>query len=567
MDVLHPEKLLALAKAPEGQDEFDEWCQQGDILPFLEADSADEFVLIYASLDHVFIHSLLVPQHVTLEENGEDLRGWSSDPFSGWGLVASQDDIWIEKPCQSAGCETLKAATQIIFGRDFKGHADKRTYFEVNQEITQVLDLHYMTERDAWCKLDKHGDIEECIKQIQFEGGRVIVAKPAVLDKYCAVSRTKLLRMFDFTRYRRGRFPGWGDGRYEKILPARPGIAVWLTVQPGVGSYSRGIQFVEPQRTPLSVREEIWGLNDEEDRDYASFIAQDLKNKRIEEISCAPGATVNYFTKSDLPFELSPAYFRPEVLSKYKADRQKYSLQDRSITCRGAWHLETYDINQAGQVHTYLVYLRRLPYEEQLHWKQYNEAPKSGISERAFATDFEGQWYDEYDPLPALKNRLRGLIKSSCPWWTLPDPEQLDGVHYPVTESRDEWANELLVLDQLLVEGLVQKWLKKKAIDLGQKPSATMRQLKLLGLCLVGMGFEEDHAYEIMSPFHELHKLRSLLRGHRWGTDATNASKRVLKDFGDFKRHFASLCQRCDESLELIIAGFAEHESCWEGGN
>lgn len=140
-------------------------------------------------------------------------------------------------------------------------------------------------------------------------------------------------------------------------------------------------------------------------------------------------------------------------------------------------------------------------------------------------------------------------------------------MHYPVTESRDEWANELLVLDQLLVEGLVQKWLKKKAIDLGQKPSATMRQLKLLGLCLVGMGFEEDHAYEIMSPFHELHKLRSLLRGHRWGTDAANASKRVLKDFGDFKRHFASLCQRCDESLELIIAGFAEHESCWEGGN
>ena len=109
-----------------------------------------------------------------------------------------------------------------------------------------------------------------------------------------------------------------------------------------------------------SVRSEIWGAHDEE-REHTSFIAQDWKNKRIAEISCAPGATANYFTESDLPFELSPAYFRPEVLSKYKADSQKYTLQDRSITCRGAWHLKTYDINEAGQVHTYLVYLRQLP--------------------------------------------------------------------------------------------------------------------------------------------------------------------------------------------------------------
>ena len=61
------------------------------------------------------------------------------------------------------------------------------------------------------------------------------------------------------------------------------------------------------------------------------------------------GQTANYFTQSDLPFEMSPAFFHPEVLTRYKSDSDKYTLQDRSISCRGAWHLQTYDINDAGQ--------------------------------------------------------------------------------------------------------------------------------------------------------------------------------------------------------------------------
>ena len=88
-----------------------------------------------------------------------------------------------------------------------------------------------------------------------------------------------------------------------------------------------------------------------EAKQYESFIAYDLKNGVVEEISCAPGATANYFTKSDLPFEITPAFFRPEVLQRYKSDPTKYTLEERSISCRGTWSLQTYDINEAGQVH------------------------------------------------------------------------------------------------------------------------------------------------------------------------------------------------------------------------
>lgn len=140
-----------------------------------------------------------------------------------------------------------------------------------------------------------------------------------------------------------------------------------------------------------------------EPKQYASFLTQDWKNKRLTEVSCAPDAMASYFVKdSPLPFETSPVFFNGAVLDKYIADPEKYSLEPRSISCRNAWHLQTYDVNTDGQVHTYLKYLGDLPYSEQLYWKAFNERPKSPISRRAFKTDFEGQWCDDPDPLRNL---------------------------------------------------------------------------------------------------------------------------------------------------------------------
>ena len=90
-------------------------------------------------------------------------------------------------------------------------------------------------------------------------------------------------------------------------------------------------------------------------------------------------------------------------------------VKDRSIRARNSWYLETYDINEVGQVHTYLIYLSRLPYEEQLYWKSFNEAPTAPISKRAFATDFQGEFYGEYDPLSSLRYALREFTSKKCP--------------------------------------------------------------------------------------------------------------------------------------------------------
>src|SRR5699024_5751850 len=108
-----------------------------------------------------------------------------------------------------------------------------------------------------------------------------------------------------------------------------------------------------------------------------------------------------------------PAFFRAEVLHRFKADPEKYSLEVRSISCRNTWNLKTFDINEAGQVHTYIGYLADLPYEEQLYWQAFNEWPKGSISERAFQTDIIGDFYLKHEPLGALKQTISKLDAAS----------------------------------------------------------------------------------------------------------------------------------------------------------
>jgi hypothetical protein len=185
---------------------------------------------------------------------------------------------------------------------------------------------------------------------------------------------------------------------------------------------------------------------------------------------------------------MSPVFFRSEVLMRYKADTEKYELRDRSIYCRGTWSLQTYDINDAGQVHTYLRYLRDLPYNEQLYWQAFNEWPKDGLSKRAIRTDFMGEFHDEYDSLNAVKRKVAMLDKSPPEWWDPRGEALAMALLYPVTMSQAEWANEILGLDQLVGEGFRPKPLRAMVAKSGRKVDNSWGPFKLIEECLLGYG-------------------------------------------------------------------------------
>ncbi len=556
MDLYTTDKIYSFGLEPENEIDFEHWTSQKGVVDYLEHEAKDEYIIIYASLPHTFIYSVFIPNVERNEKEIEDLKEWDCDPYSLWGARYSSR---IEHSLSDSRSKILSAGEQIVFGRSFEVINNDKSYYELNQKLVHALGIHYVEENDAWCKLDEQGGVVDVFKVLEIndryprnQTGIIIYAKREELSKYVNIEDLTLIRMFDFTRCKSDEFVSWDNNCESKEFGNSTSVYGSLSITPGIGSYSRGFQLVD-----LSVPKEQSGgiFSDEEYKKYCSYIAYDWKSKTIKEISCHPDCWVNQFTESNLPYDITPAFFNPEVLLKYKNYREKYKLGDRSINCRGSWHLETFDVNAAGQVHTYLVYLSRLPYKEQLQWKQYNEAPKAPLSERAFITDIKGEWDEIDDPLLSLKQKLNNLYDERAPWWTLRDEDALDKVHYPHTTSMDEWANEILNLDQLLIEGLNKKWLSKKAEDLGCEFNEKDGTLNLLEVILVALDLEEKHVKKIMEPFRVVHKLRSI-KAHTSRTKAEIARKNALKEHGSFKKHFENICVDCDKSVGIITEEF-----------
>lgn len=555
-------RLIAISKAPIEREAFEAWLKMDDLLAFMRNNALESEFVIYASTGRVFMDSVIVPSASVNPTDIDDVMSWNSPLSSSWGISVTfgkPATVSIVPPGRGTGSKTLDGGEALVFGRSFEGRVGNKSYYEVPQKFTQLFDLHWLEDRSAFCRINKYGDIEDIIRVIRIPargteyGGTIITFTREVLDDYLILADSVIARMFDFTCFRSGDFSGWSDN-HDVRYTRSPNLFYRSHIEPGHASYMRGEQIVGALANRDAVLKRYSSFGEPEDREYASFIAWDWKNKTVREISSAPGETANYFTESQLPFEVSPAFFRPEVLSKYKADTEKYQLQDRSISCRGAWHLQAYDFNEAGQVHTYIVYLRSLPYEEQLYWKAHNELPKGGISKRACTTDFEGTWDQTYEPLSSLKAVLREWNRAQVPWWELRSEDLPDHVHYPVTDSHNEWANEILSLDQLVVEGFETKWLRSLAQRLGKTPDPAMQSLGLLEQCLVALGYPDDVAEKIVAPLKRAHYLRSKMKGHASGDEAILIRKQSLADHGSYKAHYRVLAGQVDESIRSIEA-------------
>jgi hypothetical protein len=357
------EALHQISIAPLEKEAFNAWLEAKDAVAFLTDNAQQDEFVVYAGVEHTFIHAILVPASLMNPPDIDDLLSWSFNPFSSWGTWITFNEprsVSISPPLDHTGSKTLDQGEQLVFGRAFEGRVADKNYFEILQKFVHLFDLHFLLERNAYCRLDKYGDIEDVIRIIKVagerdeSGGTVITFKRDLLDQYMALTDSVIARTYDFTRLRFSHFGGWSN-RSNPQYTIDGDLFYRSIVEPGHASYMRGCQIVRPlMAKEIIIRRLAHG--DEEERKYASFVAYDWKNRVIREVSSAPGDTANYFTKSDLPFELSPAFFRPEVLAKYKSDSEKYRFEGRSISCRGAWHLQTYDINDAGQVHTYIVY-------------------------------------------------------------------------------------------------------------------------------------------------------------------------------------------------------------------
>jgi hypothetical protein len=440
------EAIVNRDDVPENPQAFSEWIQAEVHLSFLRQNARADELVIYASGKYTFINAVAVANDRLTPIDREDLMGWSFNPYTSIASYVTgggRDDVWVERGLSGTGTKTLKDALQLIFGRTFEGWSGPgRNYYELHQEYAHLADIHWRPEMRAYCRFDEHGDLDPVVSVTSREdkGSNMALVsfKWEPLEEYLAVSDASLLRMFGFTLLRRSGFSGWSN---EPTLEFQESDHFFYRrkVMPGYAAYTRGVQIIRPRRAKEAI---FTGITDrlfgQKNKEYVEFIAYDWRNSRVAKISTDPSATTNYFNAqgNSLPFELSPVFFRPEVLLKYKADRDKYTVGERDVSCRAAWHLEAIDVNEAGQVHAYICYLHRLPYAEQLHWLSFNEPPKASISKRAIINDFENQFVTFMEPLRKVMSIVGRWHDEKVAWWTLRDEKLLERVNTPLTASR-----------------------------------------------------------------------------------------------------------------------------------
>ena len=125
-------------------------------------------------------------------------------------------------------------------------------------------------------------------------------------------------------------------------------------------------------------------------------------------------------------------------------------------------------------------------------------------------------------------------------------------LHYPVTDSPEEWAGELLILDQLLFEGLERSYFKTKAESLACTVDPRWNALRLIKEIMVTAGVDQNEVDAIVGPLQELHELRSKMKGHASGQEAKKIRIQLIKVHGSLKKHFSALIESCDHAVSLI---------------
>ncbi len=554
------DQLIQISRLPDVDRQS--WLENAEAsIDFLKSNFCSDELILYASGPHVLIHGVLVPTIAVSPPDHNDLKNAFIPADDSWCIQRSfgGDEghrVYLEPPLSSYGCNSMRGGEKLIFTRAFHGVDSVEPQIEISQKLVHALGLYFVPERHAYCRLDQNGDIESIIRihksetDDPWQGIQVVTILSKDIATYMALTEYSLVSKFDFTRFSPGNFSGWNSAK-EKTFKADD-LYYHSRAITKHASYANGWMILRTQLTEAMLVDEWKAEKDESTNEYASFKIFDRKNKRQVETSCSPNHIVNYFTDSDLPWEISPAFFKPEVLTKYKSDKEKYTFGDRNITCRNSWHLKTYDINEEGQVHTYIGYLANLPYEEQLYWKSFNEWPKAYISKRAFENDILGEYSSEVDPLHDLKVIVAELDKLAPKWWNHRGQEMLDAVHYPATDSTNEWGNELLSLDQLLVEGFLAKPLRKIATENKAEFDKSWGSLKILEITLISVGRTKEQANEIVFPLRELHSLRNPAKAHGDVKGRADAVKNARAQYGKLRAHFTQLAEKLSESISEI---------------
>lgn len=548
--------LDKLTTPPTNPLEFKSWLTQEDLLPFLKDEISDDDILLYLYTKHFLLSSLLIPTELNVAAYLQELLAWQPRHEKHWSMVGSSNEIHgVVSTFESSKSNIYKTAEPIFFTRSFPGKRVIHPRLELSEKLRHVLDIFYIREEDAWCRIDCDGDLLQVARILEHKdyekAFHFLVINRDELAKYMALTRTSLIRLVDSHRYDSSLQDPWAgnDGRdyrldsknlYGQYTSAGSGTSMWHGIQIGDFALNREqLQKAINADCAPSTFLEFWATN----------IFMDF----VEKISCDPDKLKSHVSARTPSTHDLVGMFDVEALQKYRTNAEKYKVADNDIYCYGAWDLP-YRFTEAKQLQVKLIDLAFLPTKEQQHWQIYSEKPLGKLSEAFIQRNILGQWWSGDDPIGALKEMYRHFDRNAVKWWT-PNPREIANLSYPILNTREDWESQVTVLHKIIIEGFQTRELRKIASALRTEYRNDWRSIKLIKECLISTGVSEEQTATITQPLDELNKIRNAL-AHRVDDKKLALIEQAREDHQGFNPHFKDLVKRIVESFRTIYQVF-----------
>jgi hypothetical protein len=278
----------------------------------------------------------------------------------------------------------------------------------------------------------------------------------------------------------------------------------------------------------------IWPFEADDDN-YPEFVIGEDEDGRPVMHSCDPDLLANYFGKNpDAPDYLTPVHFRRDVLQKYYAKPELYSVEDGYLRCAGLWGVHI-DNDHDDRVVVFLGDLGRdLPSAERDHWRGHMIPPDARMSDTNFKRAFLAQATEPQ----AVDLRFRRLYRkandawvTSHGWSLFREPKESDvyilqQLRLPLNDSSTEFEEAVTLLAKLMSDAINEKAVQETL----ENKVANEKGISKLKRHLEGVGY--PHAERDIAYLRRVQELRSKVTAHLKGSDYEKA---LTKNVGDLR--------------------------------
>jgi len=212
--------------------------------------------------------------------------------------------------------------------------------------------------------------------------------------------------------------------------------------------------------------------------------------------------------------------------------------------------------------------LGRIPYEDQLHWRQWNVPPRGTIPERRVRSDLLAEFVSIDEPISNFQAAYERVQEAAQAMFRadlfLPlnekDSHAYETLHVPLSEEEKEFDEQVQALAKVTVDSLNVDLLSRasgKRID-GNEIKGS---IALFGAYLIGKGLPEEQLASILRAFHAVQSIRSTGSAHRKGANYTKALKQFDLDGIPNSAKAKKLLADLTQALETIAAVMRGEES------